>query len=123
MSCCTQNPYRRSAGNALIGVVHSFHPIVANNSVDLLVCVSATQLPLRDQSVDVVLAVYSFHQMIGPSRQKTQNTVMSVLQEFSLVVRPGGNIFVIEIAPIEPFGIFRNLFWELSKRVLGSALV
>jgi ubiquinone/menaquinone biosynthesis C-methylase UbiE len=122
VGCGPQIPYRKSAQNTLIGVEYSFHSIAANTMVNLPVCASAAALPLRDQSIDVILAVYSVHHMIGKSRKETQNNVMKVLQEFFRVVRPGGSILVIEMAPIEPFGFFQDLFWDLSKKVLGSSL-
>jgi ubiquinone/menaquinone biosynthesis C-methylase UbiE len=122
VGCGPQIPYRKSAQNTLIGVEYSFPSIAANKAVDLQVCASATALPLREQSADVILAVYSLHHMIGASRMATKSTVMEVLQEFFRVVRPGGSILVIEMAPIEPFGFFQDLFWDLSKKALSSSL-
>ena len=122
VGCGPQIPYKKSAQNTLIGVEYSFHSIAANKMVDLPVCASAAVLPLRDQSTDVILAVYSVHHMIGSSKEETQNTVMKVFQEFFRVIRPGGNILVIEMAPIEPFGFLQDFFWDIAKKALGSSL-
>lgn len=122
VGCGPEIPYRKFSCNTLIGVEYSFPSVAANQSVDLPICASAIALPLRDQSVDVVLAVYSLHHMVGSSKAETRNTIVNVVEELFRVVRAGGVVFVVEMAPVEPFGFFQDLLWDLSKKVLGSSL-
>lgn len=122
VGCGPGTPYKKPEDTFLIGLDYSLPSIAANSSADLKVCASATSLPLADSSVDMVLAVYAIHHMTGRSTKETEKNVSSVLSEFSRVVRPGGKILIIEMSPVEPFGLLQDLFWNISKKLLGPAL-
>jgi len=122
VGCGPALPYTKPVGAFVIGLEYSLPSIAANRQVDLRVCASAAQLPLPDASVDTIVCFYSIHHMIGGSVTETDALVKQILSEFARVMKPGGEVLIIEMAPIAPFGLFEGLFWNLAKKLMGKAL-
>ncbi len=122
IGCGPEISYHKPKESTLIGMDYSYSSIAANDKVDLRVCASATQMPFADKSVDTAIAIYALHHMTGKSTKETVNMATAALSEMARIVRPGGHILIIEMAPISPFGIIQDLFWNISKNILGDAL-
>jgi SAM-dependent methyltransferase len=122
VGCGPALPYTKPNNAFVIGLEYSLPSVAANQQVDLRVCASASSLPLADDSVDTIVCLYSIHHMTGHSVAETKDLVSNVLSEFTRVIKPGGEVLIIEMAPIAPFGLFEGLFWNLAKKLMGKAL-
>ena len=122
IGCGPGTPYPKPLDTFLIGLEYSFPSIAANQAVDLRVCASAEALPFASCSVDLIIAVYAVHHITGLSVNETTMKVTQVLSEFARVVRTGGKIIIIEMAPFPLLSILQSFFWNIAKNFLGDKL-
>ena len=122
IGCGPNIGYARPEGTLLIGVDPSYPSIVANRTVDLRIFGGAQALPLATGSVDVVVCFYSIHHMIGASVTESRGNVRAAFQEFRRILKPGGKLVIFEVNPYWIFWTAEQLFWNLTRRLLGKAV-
>jgi len=122
VGCGPALPYRPPAGVTVVGLEPSFDSIRANGDVALRVNGSATEIPLRTASVDVVVCFYSVHHMVGANRAETRGLVSRAFREFGRVLKPGGVLLVFEMAPNPAFALLQRWLWNPARRILRGAL-
>jgi SAM-dependent methyltransferase len=122
LGCGPAAPYRRPAGSVVVGVDPSLPSLAANDDLDLALHTSATQVPLHDDSADVVIAVYSLHHMIGDSVAASWRNVESAFAEISRLAKPGAEVLVLEICPWAPVWAAEVAGWSAARRALGSVV-
>jgi len=122
VGCGPSLPYSRPEGAVVLGLEPSFNSIRANRDVDLRVNGSATAIPLRDSSVDVIVCFYSIHHMVGRTREETRTNVGRAFKEFGRVLKPEGALFVFEMTPIAPFQAVQSLLWNLVRSAAPGML-
>jgi len=120
VGCGPDVGYNLPEGAYLIGVEPSLPSLISNKKVDLHLHSSATNLPLKENSVDVVMCFYSVHHMIGKTKAETIKNVESAFKEFSRIIKPGGNILIFEVNPWWPFFQMEKLGWNTAKKILKS---
>jgi ubiquinone/menaquinone biosynthesis C-methylase UbiE len=106
----------------VVGLDPSVHSIRANGDVGLRVNGSATEIPMADASVDVVVCFYSIHHMVGRTIEETRGNVGRAFREFGRVLKPEGSLFVFEMTPIAPFYAFQRLLWNAVRRLAPRTL-
>ena len=122
IGCGPSLPYRKPAGVKIIGLEPSFHSIKANAECDLRVYGSAYEIPLADQSVDVVVCIYSIHHMVGATQAETRDNVRRAFTEFGRVLKPNGHLLVFEMTPLSLFAAAQHLGWNLARRLFPGVL-
>ena len=122
VGCGPRILYRRGPDTTLIGVDPSFESLAANSRCDVKICGSACDLPVATSAVDVLLCFYSVHHMTGRTKKECRVKVREAFNEFNRVLKPGGNLFVCEMSVRFVSGLFQELFWNLSKKILGAGL-
>jgi SAM-dependent methyltransferase len=115
-------PYRQPAGAFVIGLEPSLPSIRENDQVDLGVCGTATNIPLCDHSVDVAIAFYSIHHMVGEKVSENDQIVEKAFSELARVIKPGGALFVFEMTPWRPFAALQYVLWNQARRLLGGKM-
>lgn len=122
VGCGPRLPYTAPAESLVIGLEPSYPSARANRQVDLRVCGTATEIPLPSRSVDVAVAFYSIHHMVGQTTGDNQAIVTRAFAELSRVLKPGGSLYVFEMTPYRPVYRLQRLAWNLAKRLLGARL-
>lgn len=122
VGCGPHLPYKPPAEAFLIGLEPSLPSIRANSQVNLGVCGSATNIPLPARSVDLAIAFYSIHHMVGTRVQENDQIVQKAFMEFARVIKPGGSLFVFEMTPWPLFAALQRGFWNPGRRFLGGKL-
>jgi SAM-dependent methyltransferase len=122
VGCGPHLPYEPPKDAFLIGLEPSLPSIRANHQVNLGVCGTATNIPLPDHSVDLAIAFYSIHHMVGTKVGENDHIVEKAFLEFARVIKPGGRLFVFEMTPWRLFAALQRLFWNPGRRVLGGKL-
>jgi ubiquinone/menaquinone biosynthesis C-methylase UbiE len=122
VGCGPHLPYTHPSGAFVIGLEPSFPSIRANHQVDLRVCGTATKIPLPDHSVDLVVAFYSLHHMVGATIQENDRIVETAFAEVGRVIKPGGSLFVFEMTPWSLFATLQRLLWNQAKHLLAAKL-
>ena len=122
LGCGPLLPYSRPLGAFAIGLDPSFPSIRANRQVDLAVCGTATNLPLPNHSVDIAVAFYSVHHMVGGTIRENEAIIEKAFFELGRVIKPGGSLLVFEMTPWRPFAALQGLLWNQAKRLLGPKL-
>jgi ubiquinone/menaquinone biosynthesis C-methylase UbiE len=122
VGCGPGLPYQVPAGVTVVGLEPSFHSIHANKDVALRVNGTATEIPMANGSVDAVVCFYSIHHMVGSDLAKTRETVEKAFNEFGRVLKPGGLLFVFEMAPVAVFSMLQRHFWNPARRLMTKAL-
>jgi len=122
VGCGPTIPYTPPVDCVLIGVDASYESIRANSLVDIPVFASSEALPLPDRSVDLVLCIYSIHHMTGKNLVENILKVSNAFREFSRVIKPGGNLVVVDLSPWWPGAILGNATWNLARHLLGKKL-
>ena len=122
VGCGPALPYSRPNGVFVIGLEPSFESMRANQDVDLRVCGSAIAIPMANESVDVVVCLYSIHHMVGSSIKGTVTNIARALGEFGRVLKPNGHLFVFEMTPNFPFSVAQALLWNPIRRAFPNAL-
>lgn len=105
-----------------VGVDVSLPSLYSNSSLDLALHANGNKLPLADGSVDVVVAFYALHHMIGGSVAGSWSNVESAMTEIARVCRPGASVLVMEVCPWPPAWFVENLGWKAARRLLGDRI-
>jgi SAM-dependent methyltransferase len=119
LGCGPEPPYSNPDGAFVVGVDMSMPSLAANKDLDLALHTSAASVPLADSSVDVVVANYVLHHMIGDSVGSTWANVEAAFAEMARVAKPGAEVLVLEICPWAPFWLAERVGWKLARRFLG----
>lgn len=122
VGCGPHLPYQPRDDAFLIGLEPSLPSIHANHHVSLGVCGTAANIPLPDRSVDLAVAFYSIHHMVGGKIEENDQIVERAFLELARVIKPGGRLFVCEMTPWRLFAVLQRLFWTPGRRVLGGKL-
>jgi SAM-dependent methyltransferase len=122
IGCGPSLPYAYLKGSVVFGLDPSFDSIRKNAQVTFKLHASATDIPLADSSVDLIVCFYSIHHMIGSTIQTTHKNVRSAFTEFARVLRPGGLLFVYEMTPMHIFSLLQRLTWNMLVKILHRKL-
>jgi SAM-dependent methyltransferase len=122
IGCGPNLPYDRPEGAYIVGVEPSLPALRANKGVDLALHTSASTLPLADGTVDVALALYAIHHMIGPSVHDSWLRVESAFDEMARVTKPGAVVVVLEVCPWPPVWMLERIGWKGIRRMLGDGV-
>ncbi|MFA6434983.1 MAG: class I SAM-dependent methyltransferase [Elusimicrobiales bacterium] len=122
VGCGPHLPYERPPGAFVIGLEPSGPSILDNRQVDLGVCGTAANIPLYAHSVDLAIAFYSIHHMVGRTVRENDEIVAKAFSELGRVIKPGGCLLVFEIAPWKMFAFLQRLLWNQVRRLLGVKL-
>jgi ubiquinone/menaquinone biosynthesis C-methylase UbiE len=122
VGCGPRLPYTPPSKSFVIGLEPSYPSVRANRQVDLRVCGTATEMPLPNQSVDIAVAFYSIHHMVGQTTADNQAIVAKVFTELERVLKPGGSLFVFEMTPFRSVYGLQRFAWNFAKRLLGARL-
>ena len=122
VGCGPALSYKRAPGCIHVGIEPSLPSIRANQQLDLRIYGSANAIPIADQSVDVIICLYSVHHMIGQTISQNRELVRKAFAEFGRIIRPPGHILVFEMIPWLPLRVCEDLMWNAAKRQLQSAL-
>lgn len=121
IGCGPVSPYSMPRqGLFSIGVDVSLPSLRANSSVDVALHAGGGRLPLADGSVDVVVAFYALHHMIGGSVAGSWSNVESAMAEMARVCRPGAAVLVMEVCPWPPVWVAERVAWKAARRLLGD---
>lgn len=122
VGCGPSLPYQKPQGALVIGLEYSFRSIRPNQMVDLRVYGSATEIPMADASVDIVVCFYSIHHMVGDTKAATRANVTRAFHEFGRVLKTGGILFVFEMTPLSLFFWAQRLLWNTVRRLMPGKL-
>lgn len=122
IGCGPNVPYKKQPGSFLIGLDPSVPSVVRNVDLDLGLGASATELPLRDRSVDLIVCFYSIHHMVGDYVPETVANVNAAFSEFARVLKPGGTLLIFEVCPWLPFALLQRVLWRSARRFIGKAI-
>jgi ubiquinone/menaquinone biosynthesis C-methylase UbiE len=122
IGCGPSLPYACPKGSVVFGLDPSFYSIRQNAQVTFKLHASATDIPLADASVDLIVCFYSIHHMIGPTIESTRKNVRSAFTEFARVLRPGRLLFVYEMTPMHIFSLLQRLTWNMLIKILHGKL-
>jgi SAM-dependent methyltransferase len=122
IGCGPSLPYGCPEGSVVFGLDTSFNSIRKNAQVTFKLHASATDIPLADSSVDLIVCFYSIHHMVGSSIQSTCKNVRSAFIEFARVLRPGGLLFIYEMTPKYIFSLLQRLVWDSLIKILHRHL-
>lgn len=122
VGCGPRLPYAPPKDSFVIGLEPSFPSVRANRQVNLRVCGTATEMPLPSRSVDIAVAFYSIHHMVGQTTSDNQAIVAKAFAELNRVLKPGGSLFVFEMTPYRPVYGLQRFAWNFAKRLLGGRL-
>jgi len=120
LGCGPAAPYPKPEGALVVGADLSLASLAVNRDLDLAVHASASSLPLADRSVDVAAAIYVFHHMVGDTVAETLRNVEAAFTELGRVMRPGGEVLVLEICPWRWAWTAERLGWVAARRAIGK---
>lgn len=121
VGCGPEIVYRKN-GAFVVGVDASFASIRENRAADIRVFGSAAEMPLKEQSADVVVCFYSVHHMTGRTAAENHGIVNRVFREFARVLKARGTLMIFDVSPRWPFDVLEYAGWNLARRFLGSSL-
>lgn len=122
VGCGPYLPYQHPAGVFVIGLEPSLPSIRENHQVDLGVCGTATNIPLPYHSVDLAVAFYSVHHMVGQKVRENDEIVEKAFSELARVIKPSGALIVFEMTPWRLFAALQSIGWNQARRLLGGKL-
>jgi ubiquinone/menaquinone biosynthesis C-methylase UbiE len=122
VGCGPRLPYARPEDAFVIGLDASYESIRVNRDVDVRVYGSGTEIPLPDDSVDMLVAYYAVHHMTGRTQRINRKRIAAAFREFGRVVKPGGEVLVFEVSPWAPFRLAEHLFWDQARAIIGRGL-
>lgn len=122
VGCGPYLPYKRPAGVFVIGLEPSLPSIRENHQVDLGVCGTATNIPLPDHSIDLAVAFYSIHHMVGQKVRENDQIVEKAFSELARVIKASGTLMVFEMTPWRLFAALQRVVWNQARRLLGGKL-
>ena len=98
-------------------------PAIRDNAgVGLRIAGAAQSIPLKSESLDAVVCFYSVHHMVGSTISETKRNVMAALGQFHRLLKPGGDLWIFDLAPVPPASFIERLCWNLLRSVLGNGL-
>ncbi len=119
VGCGPAAPYTKPAGVFTIGVDPSRPSLEANSDLDLAFHSSAGSLPLGDGTVDVVVAIYAVHHMVGTTVPESWRNVERTFTEINRVAKPGAQVLMLEICPWLPVWWAERIGWRTVHRLVG----
>jgi ubiquinone/menaquinone biosynthesis C-methylase UbiE len=122
IGCGPSLPYACPKGAVVFGLDPSLNSIRKNAQVTFKLHASATDIPLSNASVDLIVCFYSIHHMIGSTIELTHKNVRSAFMEFARVLRPAGLLFVYEMTPRHMFFLLQRLTWNMLVKILRRNL-
>jgi SAM-dependent methyltransferase len=122
IGCGPTIPYDRPAAAFVVGVDPSLPALASNSDVDLALHTSAIGLPIGSGTVDVVLALYAMHHMVGNSVAESWSNVEAAFGEMARVAKPGAVILLLEICPWRAVWPAERVVWKPVRRVLGEKI-
>ena len=117
VGCGPRLPYQRSQRYFLVGVDASFESVRLNEEVDLRIFGSASCLPFKDNSIDVIVCFYLLHHLTGHSVSENCANLRNAFREFARVLKGDGHIYVFEVIPIPPLFAIQWVVWDLVRRI------
>jgi hypothetical protein len=60
--------------------------------------------------------------MVGSTVSETKRNVMAALGQFHRLLKPGGDLWIFDLAPVPPASLIERLCWNLLRSVLGNGL-
>ena len=122
LGCGPGAPYAKPPGAIVVGVDPSIPSLAANRDIDLGLHASAAHLPLADRSVDAAIAIYVLHHMVGETVAATRANVAAAFAEMARVVKPDGQVVVLEICPWPPAWAAERVGWSLIRKIAGPRI-
>ena len=122
VGCGPYLPYQHPAEVFVIGLEPSLPSIRENHQVDLGVCGTATNIPLPDHSVDLAVAFYSVHHMVGQKVRENDQIVEKAFSELARVIKVTGTLIVFEMTPWRLFAALQRLGWNQARHLLGGKM-
>jgi ubiquinone/menaquinone biosynthesis C-methylase UbiE len=122
IGCGPSLPYDRPTDAVIVGIDTSLPALRANAELDVAVHTSAARLPIGDGTVDVILANYAIHHMIGRSVAESWANVERAFSEMARVTKPGAVIGLLEICPIGSIWPLELMSWRALHRVVGAGI-
>jgi SAM-dependent methyltransferase len=120
LGCGPIAPYAKPEGATIIGADLSLASLATNRNIDLGLHASAAALPLADETVDVVLAIYVFHHMVGETPSATRGNVEAAFREIARVAKPGADVLIFEICPWAATWAAERVVWTTARRLIGK---
>jgi SAM-dependent methyltransferase len=130
VGCGPSLPYDSSKA-WVIGLDPSAESLAANTDVDERIVGTASDIPLPDASVDLIVAFYSLHHIPDDELDRFARNGARVLGLFARemffrqagrVLKPGGDLLVFEMTPWRSAWWAERLLWGTAKRLLGDRL-
>jgi ubiquinone/menaquinone biosynthesis C-methylase UbiE len=122
VGCGPQRSYQTPADCVVIGIDHSWELVRANSELHLPVYGDATHLPFLPASIDTIICSYAIHHLVGTTTAETLQNVTAAFAEFDRVLKPGGQLLVLEISPWRPFALLQRYAWNTVRQLLGDRL-
>lgn len=122
VGCGPRLPYTPPTDSFVIGLEPSYPSVRANRQADLRVCGTATEMPLPSRSVDIAVAFYSIHHMVGQTTSDNQAIVAKAFAELNRVLKSSGSLFVFEMTPYRSAYRLQRFGWNFARRLLGRRL-
>ncbi len=122
VGCGPSSPYKNRCDAFVIGLEASYESVKFNQNVALRVFGSATEVPLPDHSVDVIICLYSIHHVTGKDPSENRTGAQKCFREFGRILKPGGALFVFEDISAASFWYFQNFSWKPAKKILSGKL-
>ncbi len=120
LGCGPAAMYEKPAGAFTIGVDSCKPALDLNPDIDFALHTTAASVPVADRSVDVVVAFYVLHHMIGNDVKTSWRNVEDAFAEMARAAKPGAEVLVLEICPWAPAWVGERAVWRLAKRAASS---
>jgi ubiquinone/menaquinone biosynthesis C-methylase UbiE len=122
VGCGPSVPYDKPAEWVVMGLDPSYQSIQANKDVDVRIFGSATEIPLKDRSINAIFCFYSIHHMTGNKKSENESILEKTFAEFNRVIAENGVILIFDMSPWWPAWEFQKMIWDFARRRLGPKL-